>query len=106
MALGTLVKTLTGQMGNSSPLMANPIQFAGDNAYTTGGTVAFQAKVQALFQDHREIIGVVDQSIGTHYAVYDKTADTLRVFVRATGAEAGAAADLSAVTFRLLVVSI
>ncbi len=65
MALGTLVKVLDGQMGTTSPLLANPISFVGDSTYPTGGTTAFQAKVQALFQDHREVVAVLDQSVGT-----------------------------------------
>lgn len=104
--LGTLVKTLTGQMGTTDPLMANPISFTGDSTYATGGTAAFQAKVQTLFEDHREIIGVIDTSIGTHEARYDKTADKLKVYVRTTGVEAANAADLSAVTFNLIVLSV
>ncbi len=106
MALGTLVKTLTGQMGTTQPLMVNPISFAGDGAYVTGGTTAFQAKVQALFEDHREIITIIPGDCGGYRPVYDKAADKLKVFDENTGAEVANAANLSATTFNLAIVAV
>lgn len=105
MAVGTLVKTLTGQMGNTSPLQANPISFTGDDAYPTGGTVAFQAKVQALFQDHREIVAVIPGICGGFRPVYDKANDKLVVYA-AGGAEVANTTNLGATTFNMTVISV
>lgn len=102
--LGALVKTLTGQMGTTQPLMANPISFAGDGTYPAGGTLAFQAKVQALFEDHREIVTIVPGDCGGYRPVYDKAADKLKVYDTGTGAEA--AGDLSGTTFNITVLSV
>lgn len=104
MPLGPLVKTLTGQMGTTSPTLINPISFAGDSTYPAGGTAAFQAKIQALFEDHREVIAIIPGDCGGFRPVYDKTADTLKVYDTGTGAEA--AGDLSGTTFNMAVVTV
>lgn len=106
MAIGALVKTLTGQMGTTQPLLINPISFAGDGAYPTGGTVAFQAKVQALFEDHREVITIIPGDCGGYRPVYDKANDKLKVFDENTGAEVANTTSLSGTTFNIAVVSV
>lgn len=106
MALGALSKVANGQMGTTLPLIAGTLKFAGDNAYPTGGTAAFQAKVRALYNDSREVLGVVANDCGAYRPVYDKTNDKLMVFVNATGAEVGNGVDLSGTTFNLVVLAV
>ena len=102
MALGAL--TVGGQIAASQvPTFCDRVSFLGDNSYTTGGTAGFKATLEAKLKSKREIVAVNDQSIGTHYAVYDHANDKLMVFVRATGLEAANGANLSAVTFSVAV---
>jgi hypothetical protein len=79
------------------------MQFLGDDAYPSGGTVDFAATY--LVAELGRTVSVT-QVVGygftagaiTHVAFYDAANDKLQVFVLATGAEAGAG-DLSAITF-------
>ena len=104
MALGTPA-TSTGQQGQTTmrPNGLLRLSFLGDSTYPTGGTADFAA-TYLVAELNRAI--AVTQVVGygftagaiTHIAFYDAAADKLKVFVLATGAEAGAG-DLSAVTF-------
>lgn len=105
MALGTPATT-TAQQGQTTmrPNGVLRLSFAGDGAYTTGGTLLFGATY--LVAELGRLIAVT-QCVGygltagaiTHMVSYDVATDALKVFVLATGAEAAGAANLSTVTF-------
>lgn len=107
MALGNA--TTTAQQGQTTmrPNGALRLTFAGDSAYPTGGTVDFAA-TYLVAQLGRTVN--VTQVIGygftagaiTHIAFYDAANDKLMVYVIA-GTQATGAADLSAVTFDVIV---
>lgn len=90
------------------PLFLDLLQFAGDNAYPTGGTTAFQAKVQAaLARGAVEVVSVVTQDCGGYTAIYDKVNDKLKVYrngaINSPQAEVPATTDLSGTSFTVLV---
>lgn len=104
-----------GGVQPQAPTFVDKISHVGDDAYPTGGTLLYSDFVNArLFGDgsdpgRRTILDVVGYGFTagaiTHLVRYDKATDALLVFVLATGAEAGAAANLSGVTFELAVLS-
>jgi hypothetical protein len=111
MALGTAT---VGAKAASSPgiVRCDLISFAGDGAYPSGGTAAFQAYVRsALGVGNLEVLGVCAQDCGGYVPVYDKTNDKLKVYYGDNdgGADGplvqNATSNLSAVTFNLLVFS-
>jgi hypothetical protein len=107
MALGTITKNAAESGNVSKALNFDTISFLGDGAYTTGGTVAFDAAIKTLTKDGRNVIGVIPGDCGGFIPVY--SAGKLKVFrAGATNAaleEVPNAADLSGTTFNLLVVS-
>lgn len=92
---------------------ADLISFAGDGAYPTGGTAAFQAAVRAaLGVGSVEIVACLPQDCGGYSPCYDKANDKLKVYYNDYDAVADGpdiqvpnTTNLSAVTFRLLVLS-
>ena len=104
MALGTPTRNDV-EIGNMGRTNCDAIQIPGDSAYTTGGSAGFEEKVQDLFGDKRQVLGVSSQLCGAGYrAVYDQANDKLVVYV-AAGTEVPATTNLSAVIFNLLVFS-
>ena len=105
MALGTPATT-TAQQGQTTmrPNGVLRLSFAGDDAYTAGGTLLFAETY--LVAELGRLISVT-QCVGygytagaiTHMVSYDVATDALQVYLLATGAEAAPAADLSGVTF-------
>ena len=91
------------------------IEFDGDDAYPTGGTASFTAKLTAAIKaandaaddkmvrgfENLEIVEVISGRCGGNIAQYDAANDKLKVVVISSGAEAAAAADLSAVKFNI-----
>lgn len=110
MAIGAITEVagVDGPGGND-PLFCNLISFAGDGAYAAGGTGNFQALVQAAIGSGREVLGVIGQDCGGYVPVYDKAANKLKVYEQSNTATSPlietATANLSAVTFRMLVLS-
>lgn len=109
MALGSMtVQAKSGQQA-SSPTFADVISFAGDGAYPTGGTASFKSLVQSALGDGRTPLAVLGQDCGGYTPVYDLAADKLKVYKSDGNAgplvEVANAADLSAVTFNVVVVS-
>jgi hypothetical protein len=102
MAIGAI--TVLEVTAGDGPLRADLISFAGDGAYPTGGTANFQTLVRnALGKGRVEIIAVLGQDCGGRTPVYDKALDKLKVYNGTS--EISNATDLSATTFRLVVLS-
>lgn len=81
------------------------ISFAGDGAYPTGGTAAFEAFViAAVGSGARDVVAIVPLDCGVYRPVYDYAANKLKVQTEAF-AEVANTTNLSATTFRLLVIS-
>lgn len=97
--------------GKTQPFQ-DTLQFAGDDEYATGGTEAFEASYRAAIGAQREILSVIGQDCGGYVPVYDVENKTLKVYTAdydgvADGPliEVASNADLSAVTFNVLVLS-
>ena len=113
MALGAM--TLIDEAGAepSAPTFKDLIQFAGDGAYPSGGTVGFSALVTALTKRGGgagggtvDIIEVAAQDCGGYLVSYEKATDKLKVWVTPSGGGPlieNTTANLSAVTFNVLV---
>lgn len=110
MALGTMTK-VAGGPGSGDALRLDYVSFAGDGAYPSGGTVDFEGTVQALFGDAREVLAVVDVGLNGGYVTrYDKANDKLLVLEGNYDGSDGplqesSTANLSGVTFKLLIIS-
>jgi hypothetical protein len=109
MALGTITAVAKSQV---SGLNLDRISFAGDGAYPAGGTPGFQALVRtALGKGSVTILQVQVEDCGGYVPMYDNANDKLKVYYgdnnnAADGALVeNATANLSAVTFKLLVTS-
>lgn len=101
MAIGTI--TVLDKSQISGTLNNDEIVFAGDSTYPTGGTPGFQALVRnVLGKGNVTILYVVTQDSGGQTCYYDAVNDKLKVM---TGTSEHAAGNLSAITFRLAVVS-
>ena len=100
MTLGTITAP-----GNATPIFLDKVSFAGDDAYPTGGTAAFQTTFRAKVKAAREILAIVPQDCGVYVPSYDKTNDKLKVRAVSNGAEVSNGTDLSGTTFDLLVIS-
>ena len=109
MALGTI--TLVEQVAAQGPIFYDRLTIVGDTSYTTGGTVAFTASLQAVAgMEGKEIVGlwVENGQGGTVFdndLFFDHTTDTLVATVLSTAAEVGNAVNLSGSTFSVLVAS-
>ncbi len=93
------------------PIRFDLISGLGPTVYPAGGIAAFQAAVRALLAvGDIEIIAVIGQECGGYHPVYDKANDKLKIWYSNSDAADGpmienATADLSGVTFNLLVIS-
>lgn len=105
MAIGTITRGDGTGEKPSTPSFFDPLSFLGDDSYTTGGTLAFEASYRAAMLGNRQVIAVISGDCGLHVAVYDAATDALKVYLRSTGAEVANAVDLSSVTFNLVVIS-
>lgn len=108
MPLGTPVIQNQGGKSASTPVFIDEITFTGDTAYPTGGSAAFEAFIRGAtgIKEGRTVDAVIDVTgNATHYPVYDKAANALKMFVRATGVEVANTTNMSATTFRVLVIS-
>lgn len=108
MALGTPA-TSPGQQGQTTmrPNGLLRLQFAGDSAYPTGGTLEFaETYLRAELSRDVEVTQVFGygKTAGaiTHIADYDAANDALQAFVLA-GTEVPNATNLSSVTFDVIV---
>lgn len=104
------VQTQSNEAGAmpSAPTFSDVISFAGDGAYPTGGTLGFGAAVSAATKSTRKILAVIAQDCGGYLVSYNQATDALKVW-KGNGTNAGQevanAANLSAVTFNVLVIS-
>ena len=109
MAIGTITKAegCSGPLG----LFVDRISFLGDGAYPAGGTVGFLALAQAKIGASRNIIAVIPQDCGGYMPAYDHANDKLKVYEGDYSPAAvgpfveNVTADLSAVTFNLVILS-
>lgn len=110
MALGTITKPTGKKSGaNAGKVVHLTVSFAGDSAYPTGGTAGFTALVNAVSpKEAFTVIGVLNADAGGYMPVYDDVNDKLKVYrvgaINSPMAEVPNATDLSAVTFRLVLV--
>ena len=109
MALGTVTSNVKAGQKPSAPVFADLVSFLGDDSYPTGGTAGFEALIQALLKDSRDVIAVVMQDCGGYVPVYDRANDKFKVYEEGADAgpadEVGNATDLSGVTFNVVVIS-
>lgn len=111
MALDATTAVTIGEQGETCmrPSIINRFTLDGDAAYVTGGSAGFEAIVRTIVGQRVTINAVVGHGYTagdwTHIVRYNRTADTLLVYVLATGAQAANAADLSAVEFDITVFS-
>lgn len=111
MALGAI--TVVENVVADGPVRMDLLSFAADGAYPTGGTAAFQAAVRtALAKGNLELVAVIPQDCGGYGVCYDKANDKLKCYTGdndnvADGpqVQVANAANLSAVTFKVLVLS-
>jgi hypothetical protein len=108
MALGPPDPNLIQALGTkpSAPDFRSFLEFAGDDAYPTGGTAEFAAYVcTALSREFCKVQYVLDgaHSSTDHTVVYDNANDKLKVILRSTGAEIADTTNLSGITFRVWV---
>jgi len=103
MALGAATRS-AGESGQGERLFVDVLTFAGDSSYPTGGTDGFDAYVQAVLGDARNVVGVVMiGDCGDNIPIY--VGGKLMVKVLSTGLEVANAVDLSGVTFTVMVIS-
>lgn len=108
MALGTL--TLGGQQGQAPlrPSFVRRMQFPGDSAYPTGGTLNFSDYLAAELGHNPTIVEVHGYGYSgagalTHFVRYIESTDALQVHALA-GTQVANNADLSTTTFDVTVV--
>jgi hypothetical protein len=114
MSLGVLalpVPSPNAGFSASEPLFVEEITMVGDAAYATGGTLGLQAAYQALgtMQSGRTIAAVLPVDTYGYSIAWDSTLSKVKVYwpngTGVPGVEVPAATNLSAVTFKLLIVS-
>lgn len=96
---------------NGRPVFMDVVQFAGDNAYPTGGTALTAALVAAIGAS-RNILAVLPVDCGGYVPVFDAATGKLKFLYGDNNNAADGPAievpnttDLSAVTMKVLVVS-
>jgi hypothetical protein len=109
MALGAA--TVVKRSQADGPVRHDVLSFAGDGAYSAGGTAAFEAYVRlALGVGRVDILGIVPQSCEGYTLTYEQGADKLKVWYGNTDAADGpniedATANQSARTYVVMVIS-
>jgi hypothetical protein len=108
MAFGTPATLVTehGQQPGAPSFFVR-ISFPGDGAYVAGGTVGFEAFMQAAVGGRAlEIVGIIAEDCGGYVPVYDKTNDKLKVYEQTNVATSPlietVTADLSLTTFNVI----
>lgn len=105
MALGTATVGDEAGKAPGSPTFIISLSFAGDGAYTTGGTASFQAYVRAAVSGRAvTVLGVIPQDCGIYRPMFIPSTGRLMVRTMVDGTQVANAADLSGTTFNLLVV--
>lgn len=110
MTIGAI--TVPKNAGRSGrPVFMDVVQFAGDNAYPTGGT-AFTAALASAVGAGRNVLAVLPVDCGGYIPVFDAATGKLKFLYNDNnnGADGPAievpnATDLSGVTMKVLVVS-
>jgi hypothetical protein len=108
MAIGAITKDASAGERGSDPIFVVLMSFAGDGAYPSGGTAAFEASVQAVAGlDGVDVLGVIGQDCGGYVPVYDRPADKLKVYEQTSTATSPlietATSNLSGTNFELIV---
>lgn len=103
MALGTITRGDKSGEKPGAPTFVDVLAFPGDDSYPTGGTLGFEASVREALGQNVTVLGVIAGDCADNVPVYDPAADSLKVFVRSTGAEVANTTNLSGVTFNLMV---
>ncbi len=111
MSLGAMTRDGDQSGNNARALNYDVVSFLGDDSYPTGGTLLFDALVQAILNDNRNVVGVIALSTGGYVPGYLKAGGGALQFFTSNGAGPAAlaevpnATDLSAITMILLVIS-
>lgn len=115
MAIGSLTFATGDSKGvggvPSAPIFVDQVSFAGEVSYPTGGMLGLQTLLRAEFKDERTVLGFVANDCGGYVAQFVPSTGAVKVYYGNFDAADGPlievpnATDLSAVTFRLLVIS-
>lgn len=105
MALGALAN-ITGAAATShpGPVMIESKTLLGDGAYATGGTTGLKQKLKDLMKDGRELVAAWGFTTSGKTCRWNPADDKLLCF-QANGTEESAAADLSAVSYVMTLIS-
>lgn len=110
MALGSITVPEHAGRG-AAPVFHDVLSFAGDSAYPTGGS-DFAALHEAAVGAGREVMAIVPIAVGGYQLEFVKASGKLKVLfgdnnnaADGPAVEVPNATDLSAVTFRVLVIS-
>ena len=91
----------------SAPLYATLAKFVGDTAYPTNGYTGFSALLQAATGRTPTILAVIAQDCGGYLVNYDVVRDAVKIWKgngTNPGQEVSNGANLSAVTFNVLII--
>jgi hypothetical protein len=89
------------------PVKICTVTFTGVSSYTTDGDTGFRAGLQALLDDARVPVALIELGSAGDYALdYIPSTDKLIVKVQSTGAQVSASTDLDAVTFKVVAFSV
>ncbi len=80
MAIGTITRVSTGEVGFGNAPYNFIVSFTGDSSYTTGGTAGFQAAVRAALGAAFTILAVKVVAAGGYEVGYNRTDDKLLVY--------------------------
>lgn len=113
MSLGAITTNKRAGQGVSQ-LLAFHIEFAGDDAYPTGGTTGFEDTVRsAVDRGDIDVLAIIPDDCGGFVPVYDRDNDTLMVYQGDNDAaqddplvEVPDTTDLSATTFKMTVLAV
>ncbi len=115
MAIGTVTLLDSSAYGGgvpSAPTFLTSLSFAGEASYPTGGMLGLGASLKAQVKDNRAVKGIIPLDCGGYVIVWVPSTSAVKVYY--CDYDAGAdgplvevpnATDLSAVTFRMLVVA-
>lgn len=110
MAIGAI--TVLKKADAFGEMNADLVSFAGDGAYPTGGTAIEAALRTALSKGTVDVFAVIPQDCGGYWPVWDEANNKLKVYYHdydavadGPGIEVPNTTNLSAVTFKLVVIS-
>lgn len=105
MALGTATVGAEAGKAPGAPTFIVALSFAGDNAYPTGGTLAFQAYVRAALGGRAvTVLGVIAGDCGIYRPMFIPSTGALMVRTMVDGTQVANTTNISTTTFNLLVV--